>query len=100
MPWREIRAMDEKILFIADHLRGVDSHTQLCARYGISRKTGYKWLGRYHEQALEGLAEHTRGPHHCPTATPYALRQAVIELRQSSRVPLGAKKIRALLARR
>lgn len=100
MPWRETRPMDEKVLFIADHLRGRYSHSELCLRYGISRKTGYKWLERYRAYSLAGLEEQSRRPHHCPTATPYVLRKAIIELRQSSRVPLGAKKIQVLLAQR
>lgn len=100
MPWRETRPMDEKLLFIADHLRGLYSHTELCARYGISRKTGYKWLGRYRSHSLKGLEEQSRRPHRCPTAIPYALRREIIELRQSGRIPLGAKKIRAILAQR
>ena len=28
--------------------------TALCEDYGISRKTGYKWLGRYREHGPEG----------------------------------------------
>jgi len=100
MPWREIRPMDEKVLFIADHLRGLYSHSELCERYGISRKTGYKWLERYQEQSLAGLEEQSRRPHQSPSATPYTMRQAIIELRQKSREPLGPKKILALLAQR
>ena len=47
MPWKDVRPMDEKMLFIADHLREPGNFSQLCERYGISRKTGYKWLERY-----------------------------------------------------
>jgi len=92
--------MDQKILFIADHLRGLYSHGSLCSHYGISRKTGYKWLARYQRHALDGLEERSRRPHHSPLSTPYPVRKAIIELRRKSAVPLGAKKIRALLARR
>lgn len=42
MPWKECVPMDEKLLFIADHLRATCSLSELCERYGISRKTGYK----------------------------------------------------------
>lgn len=100
MPWQEIKPMDQKILFIADYLRGLYSHTELCTRYGISRKTGYKWLARYQQFALEGLVERSRRPQQSPLATPYPIRKAIIELRSKSRVPLGAKKIRALLEQR
>ena len=55
--------MDEKILFIADHLREPGSFSQLCERYGISRKTGYKWVERYQTEGLEGLEERSRRPH-------------------------------------
>jgi RNA 3'-terminal phosphate cyclase len=37
-----------------------------CARYGVSRKTRYKWLDRYEREGLDGLSEGSRAPHHCP----------------------------------
>ncbi len=100
MPWQEVRPMDQKLLFIADYLRGPYSHTELCKRYGISRKTGYKWLDRYHQCQLGGLEERSRRPHQSPMATPYPIRKAIIELRQKGRQPPGAKKIHSLLAQR
>ena len=39
---------------------------ELCARYGVSRKTGYKWLGRYAAEGARGLAERSHAPHVCP----------------------------------
>jgi putative transposase len=47
MPWRETAPMDQRTLFIADHLRETQTITELCDRYGVSRKTGYKWIARY-----------------------------------------------------
>ncbi|MBT0963744.1 helix-turn-helix domain-containing protein, partial [Denitromonas iodatirespirans] len=100
MPWNEVKPMDQRVLFIADHLRDRYSFGELCSRYGISRKTGYKWLGRYRRDGVEGLEERSRRPHHCATAYPFAVRQAVIELRTDGGDVLGPKKIQALLARR
>lgn len=100
MPWREVRPMDEKLLFLADHLRGVGDFSQLCQRYGISRKTGYKWVERYREHGVEGLQERSRRPHHHATEIPYAIRQAILELRAAQRDAPGPKKIQALLERR
>jgi len=100
MPWKEVRPMDEKILFIADYLREVDSLSQLCERYGISRKTGYKWVARYRLKGTDGLAEQSRRPHHVGIETPYTVQQAVLELRQGRRLPPGPKKIQVLLAGR
>lgn len=100
MPWNEVKPMDQRILFIADHLRDRYSFSELCSRYGISRKSGYKWLGRYRREGVEGLEERSRRPHHSATAYPFAVRQAVIALRTDGGDVLGPKKIQALLARR
>ena len=100
MAWKEVKPMDQKILFIADYLRQGVSVTELCSRYGISRKTGYKWIGRYQALGLEGLAEQSRRPNHNPGRVPYRLQQAIIELRGQFRNPPGAKKLQVLLAQR
>ena len=39
--------MDQRVAFIADWLRDEWTMSELAARYGISRKTGYKWVDRY-----------------------------------------------------
>ena len=100
MPWQEVKPMDEKILFIADHLRETVSFSQLCERYGISRKTGYKWLERYRSVGIEGLEDRSSRPHTFASQIPYAIRQEIIALRRQGRDPLGPKKIQTLLAQR
>jgi transposase InsO family protein len=100
MPWKEVKPMDEKVLFIADCLREADSFSQLCSHYGISRKTGYKWLDRYRGGGLDGLAEHSRRPRTAAGETPYAIRQAILELRGRGPEPPGPKKLQALLVAR
>lgn len=100
MPWKEVKPMQQKILFIADHLRHVASMAELCAQYGISRKTGYKWLQRFHELGIEGLNEQPRRPTNSPTQTPYRIQQTIIALRQQFQITPGAKKLQVLLAQR
>lgn len=100
MPWKEVKPMDEKVLFIADYLRKAGSFSQLCERYNVSRKTGYKWVGRYDGGGLEGLKELSRQPQSASLQTPYAIRQAILELRASRRDPPGPKKIQVLLGQR
>ncbi|MCA0051493.1 helix-turn-helix domain-containing protein, partial [Mesorhizobium sp. B283B1A] len=39
--------MDERLRFVVDCLAGEETMSEICAAYGISRKIGYKWLGRY-----------------------------------------------------
>ena len=63
MPWKEITAMCQKRTFVAAAIQRETSFTALCQAYGISRKTGYKWLSRYLEG--EGLDERSRRPHSC-----------------------------------
>jgi transposase InsO family protein len=88
--------MDAKILFLSDWLRGQDSFTQICFRYGISRKTGYKWVKRYQALGLAGLQEQSRRPRHNPHRIPFAIRQALIALRKEH-AGWGAKKLLVLL---
>ena len=98
MPWREVKPMDERVLFIGDYLRGARrSFAELCRCYGISRKTGYKWVERYRSASLEGLYDQSRKPHRHPDAIPYAIQQAIIENRQIGRMTLGPKKIQQRL---
>ena len=46
MPWRETVLMDQRVQFIADYQRDVFDLAGFARRYGISRKTAYKWLDR------------------------------------------------------
>ena len=97
MPWQEVKPMDQKLLFIADHLRKTANFSDLCLDFGISRKTGYKWIARYQQLGLEGLKDQSRCPKQHPLRTPFAVRKAIIELRSGHRDPPGPKKIRVLL---
>ncbi len=54
----------------------------LCQRYGVIRKTGYKWLQRYCKEGLTGLQDRSRAPLHCPHRTPEAIVDGLIEARR------------------
>ena len=62
MPWAETEPMKERIRFVTDGERGLYSMTELCGRYGISRRTGYKWLDPYEARGPAGLLEGSRAP--------------------------------------
>lgn len=66
MPWMETSPMEQCERFIHDHQVDLYTMVELCARYGISRKTGYKWLGRFEEAGRQGLQARSRAPHECP----------------------------------
>ena len=91
--------MDQKTQFVSEYLRDSLSFTDLCLRYHISRKTGYKWITRYQAQGPAGLVDRSRRPHSSPEQTPEPIRLAIIEARR--RHPSwGAKKLLKLLERK
>lgn len=99
MPWRETNPMDQKMQFIADYLRQTLDMSELCAAYGISRKTGYKWIERYLEHGPPGLEDQSRRPDSSPRQTPAEIVDALLEVRQ--RHPSwGAKKLLPFVAKR
>jgi transposase InsO family protein len=91
--------MDERTQFIAAWLAHETSMSELCQRFGISRKTGYKILGRYTADGPPGLQEHSHAPHRQPHALAAAVQQAILELR-GTRPYWGPRKLRAWLVRR
>ena len=99
MPWRKRSPMDERVQFLSDYQRQLWTMTELCDRYGVSRKTGYKWLTRYKTDGAAGLAPRSSQPHASPQTTAPAVVAAIIALRK--RYPRwGGKKIVAVLAER
>jgi len=100
VPWKETRVVDERVRFIAavqEDPRG--NFTQQCARFGISRAKGYKWLQRYREQGPEGLRDRKPVPGGCPHKTPDAVEDCVVRLRKEY-PQYGPKKLRAMLLER
>ena len=81
MPWRQVTPMDERIRFIFEVERGDHSVGELCERYGIARKTGYKWFARYREFGLEGLRDKSKAPHTSPRKTPLWIEELLVSER-------------------
>lgn len=81
MPWKETCAMDQKLKFVAASRSKEYSHAQLCRRFGISRKTGYKWLERYAAEGVRGLETRSRAPHHHPNALSEAVVAQLLALK-------------------
>ncbi|MGB0744775.1 MAG: helix-turn-helix domain-containing protein [Opitutales bacterium] len=69
MPWKETDVMTEKEQFVILAQTGRFTLSELCSDFGISRKTGHKYLQRYEAEGLAGLAERSRRPKVSPTAT-------------------------------
>jgi transposase len=91
--------MDQKTPFMADYLRQTLSITELCALYGVSRKTGYKWIERYLTSGPLGLENRSHKSCSSPHQTPQHVVEAIIELRHHH-PSWGAKKLLAILQKR
>jgi putative transposase len=99
MPWRERSPMEQRLEFVREYETELFTMTELAAQYGISRKTGYKWVAEYAARGAPGLCDRSRRPHRSPHATDPTLVETVLALRR--RHPRwGAKKLLAVAARR
>jgi transposase InsO family protein len=82
MPWQKTDPMKERMRFVALAEAGLFSMTDLCERFGIARKSGYKWKERFDAEGPEGLIDRNRAPHHCPQKTSDEVSEAIIEMRR------------------
>ena len=55
MSWKVNCVMEKRFEFVVDYQEDEWSMAEICRQYGISRKTGYKWLRRYEEEGFSGL---------------------------------------------
>ncbi len=69
MGWKGVAVMDLRVRFISDYLDGLFPVAELCRQFNISRKTGYKWIGRYEKFGVEGLLDLSTKPHGDPHKT-------------------------------
>jgi transposase InsO family protein len=54
---------------------------ELCRRYGVQPRIGYKWLERYAREGEAGLVDRSRRPHHSPRRTPSEIEAEIVALR-------------------
>jgi putative transposase len=96
MPWKETAPMHERLKFIAAASDETRTFVSVCAEFGISTKTGYKWLSRYAERGPAGLEAKAPVAQTCPHKTADAQTDLIVALRKQK--PFwGAKKLRGIL---
>jgi hypothetical protein len=83
MGWKEFSIMSQRIEFVTLALKEDTNFSELCKRFGISRKTGYKFLYRYIEEGLNGLYDRSRRPRNSPNATDSEVEQLILGLRDT-----------------
>ena len=94
MPWKVREVMSLRKEFIQLAMQPDSNIRELCRRFGIGPKTGYKWLGRFAGQGDAGLRDRSRRPHKSPARTPSAQEAVVVAMRDRHRA-WGGRKIRA-----
>jgi len=98
MPWKVSNMSELRLAFVHQVRTLRVPLARACAGFGISRKTGYKWLDRYQELPAAPLADKSRRPIRSPNKTADDLEQRVLEVRRQ--YGWGARKIRAYLTAR
>jgi transposase InsO family protein len=78
--------------------QGSETITQICARYGISRETFYRYRRRYLAHGIDGLEDRSRQPNHSPNRMDPQIEIKICTLRKSH-PRWGARRIHAELER-
>src|SRR4051812_37434005 len=98
MPWEAKTTMSLREEFVRLAQSDAANIRQVCRRFQISPKTGYKWLARFEENGVSGLSDRSRRPEHSPTQTDTEIEQRVLALR-ADHPTWGPRKLRVLLER-
>jgi len=95
MPWKVTPMSEIRLAFVHHVLSLHHPVAEACRRFGISRKTGHKWLARHRRDPHAPLLDLPKRPRSSPRRTPEELEQAVLHVRD--RFGWGPRKIHALL---
>jgi transposase-like protein len=91
MPWKAGTMSELRANFVHEVVHLKRSVAAACRKYGVSRKTGFKWMARYKVGGVEELVDRSRRPERSPRQTASALEQEVLSVRD--RFGWGAGKI-------
>ncbi len=101
MPWATTGIESLRMDFVMIARDPDASKSETCRQFGISRRTGYKWLRRYEAEGLMGLRDRCRRPMSSPLRASGDIVTDIVKLRGKREERFrGPKKIRALLLRR
>ena len=81
MNWKATCTMSERTAFIEAWLSRRFTTTELCLRFGVSRKTGHKWINRFKALGMTGLEDDSRARHSQNHQTADAVVARILELK-------------------
>jgi len=99
MPWKETSVMEERYRFVLKAYKSQESFTQICRRFGVSTKTGYKWLKRFEESGAAGLDDRPTIAKNVRNKTDEKVQNRLLRLKDKHKT-WGAKKITVLYERK
>lgn len=98
MAWKETCVLEQRTEFIKEFLQSRDSFKELCAKYGVSEKTGHKWKNRFLQYGFAGLHDQDKAPQTSPNQLDEDTVIRLIRLR-TAHPTWGAKKLSVLYAK-
>jgi transposase InsO family protein len=99
MPWKETSVVEERKKFVLAAYKSKDTFTVICCRFGISTKTGYKWLERFKENGTAGLIDKTPIAKNVKNKTDEIIKHRLLTLKRKH-MAWGAKKIMTIYSRK
>lgn len=97
MPWKTGTVEMQRKEFIKEALSQEESFSAVCRKYGITRRTGYKWLERY--RSGTGLDNQSKAPRTQSRKTPQELEELVLKTR-AEHPTWGGRKLHRFLSER
>src|SRR5260370_10229679 len=82
MGWMETCAVDERMRFVMTVAQQEETFAEVCRRFGVSRRTGYKWWARYKAEGIDGLFDRSRAPLKHPQAVGGASAERCLMVRR------------------
>jgi len=98
MPWEVPTMSEQRIAFVHCVIHLHHRVSDACQSFGISRKTGYKWLKRYRQNPHQPLDDQHKRPRICPHQTDPQCERRIMAVRDE--FGWGARKIHAFLTQR
>lgn len=82
MSWKEVSLMSQRFDFVHLAVQPGANVSELCRRFQISRKTGYKFLNRFKQEGIIGICDRSRKPKTSPYSTDKKMETVILKLRE------------------
>lgn len=99
MSWKACTVMSERRELVGLYESGGVTLSELSRRFGVSRKTAYKWVHRHEVEGESGLSDRCRRPQSSPGKTSDSMESQIVELRRCHPA-WGSRKLRLVLSGR